>query len=516
MRMGIDFGTTCTKAAATDGYGTPCVLGLGVDKSTPSAFYHDDRRGDLVGKEAKAAGQGELSANMVDKFKMHLVDDDGHDVIHDFGHDGSASFTSTQIVKAILARVREDALTAARQMSGFDESDEGVVLTVPAGFNGSEKNCILRAASGMHVLGLVKEPAAAALACCHDDMPGDGENVLVYDLGGGTCDVAVVKAHAARDANDGKHGGAWFEEIGCGMERVGGRDWDERLAEHLAGKRRTSLRDMNPMDRDQLRTEAAACKERLSAERQTTAVFTIHDGARADIAAIDVTRDTFDGITVELLERTIGLTRRVIDSLPPREALALHRVVCVGGGSNMLQVRERLQWEFPDLRVGVAKDPEYAVARGAALYAAHCAPDGLGADTDGDGPYLAGRATASYGLPVRDRARNVDQLRNLIIVGDELPRHASFGLITPTTGSFGKAPVTIWTNDADTTHTEIWRKGGTPAIDAMVDLGCDAAPNTPFRLDVSLDTGGLLRIRLRTAEGRQVGDAVETTVRTTA
>ena len=166
--------------------GTQIVLRPPEKYGVPSLFYYDESDGVLIGEEAEEAGQGNQAKNLKREIKLELNST--------FIADGKL-FSAKEIVGYILDYLKEWSLQVAKTKL-IDEPLEGVVISVPAAFEHNEKAFIRKAAEianskggpGLKVLGLIKEPVAAALAYF------DNTKILVYDLGGGTCDIAIVKS----------------------------------------------------------------------------------------------------------------------------------------------------------------------------------------------------------------------------------------------------------------------------------------------------------------------------------
>lgn len=498
MRIGIDFGTSFSKAAAVDVFGNPVVLkyDVGVNQTIPSVFYFDRDRGKRIGREAERLAQSGLKDNLIRDIKLKLTD--GRGDVATTVLDG-VSFDSVSVVAAILGFVEGVAEKAAAQR-GFDERIDAAVVTIPVQFNTFEKRCVLRAMQtpkeqggpGLRVLGLLKEPIAAALSYCWDDPIEDGGNVLVYDLGGGTCDVAVVRADSSADGR--------FVEVASDMIRVGGRDWDNRLLEYVNDEVSASEGRLILPPQTDLRAVAIQCKEALSDETQATMSFGILKDEAYALHEIDVTREQFEHMTEDILQETMTVVDDVIRRLAPADRRSISRIVCVGGSSNMPQVRSRLQELFPNAKV-LLHQPEYAVARGAALYAAHC--------EEGTDPerYVRGKSSSSYGICVHDYGSDKDYIRNLITVGDELGTVARVRLRTPPQGSYADAPVRIFENDSTDTRCEMYQAfgGGAPICSFDLDFGGrQVGAGTPFEFAMTLDASGLLRVTVTGGSGEEL------------
>ena len=289
------------------------------------------------------------------------------------------------------------------------ESDTGrkvtdAVITVPAYFGLLEKDATRQAGviAGLNVIGIVPEPVAAAL---HYGVGGsaDGTTFLVYDLGGGTFDISLIKM--TEDS---------VEVLAVGGDhRLGGADWDEKLFDYIVDQAieqcgDDSLRDDEAMLQD-LRTLAEKTKRDLSAAETKTLIVRYTGTA----AKFTVTRKQFEEMTADLLDETIRITRRTLDEAEERLGGVrgqISQLLLVGGSSKMPAVGERLRKEFdwePRLT-----DPDLAVAKGAALYAAgqtvRYADPGAGGQAAAPGePGEAGTAGIAAPGPVTDEAVRV-------------------------------------------------------------------------------------------------------------
>ncbi|NQU25205.1 MAG: Hsp70 family protein [Candidatus Nealsonbacteria bacterium] len=242
-----------------------------------------------------------------------------------------------------------------------------VVITVPAYFDEPRRKATADAGqmAGLNVLDIVNEPTAAALAfgesigyLSRAGGPREEMTVLVYDLGGGTFDATLLKL-APGDirtiATDGD-------------VQLGGHDWDERLVNYVAEE---FLREHNVDPREdagslnRLYAAVVEAKHALTARSHTTARIDFA-GRSADVA---ITREKFEELTADLLERTAYTTRQlVVDA--KMQFSDLTRVLLVGGSTRMPMVAQMLAQA-----TGVAPErtvnPDEAVARGAALYASY-------------------------------------------------------------------------------------------------------------------------------------------------
>ncbi len=266
----------------------------------------------------------------------------------------------------VLAQLKHD---AERRIGPVQQA----VITVPAFFDETRRKATQDAGrlAGLEVLDIINEPTAAALAYGYqqgliqpgqDGFQGGPRRVLVYDLGGGTFDVTILEL-------DGRQFRALATD---GDVRLGGRDFDERLVEHIAEQYR-QIHGLDPRadpnDAIQLWLEIQDCKHAISQLSKTPVVCNF-GGLRA---RLEVTRQQFEEMTRDLLDRTETTTKLVV-----RDAGLdwdqIDTVLLVGGATRMPMVSEMLQrvtGKTPD----AATSPDEAVAHGAALYAAMLSRD---------------------------------------------------------------------------------------------------------------------------------------------
>ena len=256
------------------------------------------------------------------------------------------------------------ALLRQRAEDTFDDEIYGAVITVPAYFDDAQRQATKDAAelAGLNVLRLINEPTAAAIAYGLDNA---AEGLyLVYDLGGGTFDVSLLRMS-----------GGVFEVLATGGDAaLGGDDFDATLAEQLLSNiKAPALAKLSPTERAQALRAARQAKHSLS-----TAV-TVNVSLFEQNTT--VTRSAFDATTHALLSKTLQITQQVL-----RDALVntsdLNELILVGGSTRMPAVYEALEKllgkkPFNDL------NPDEVVALGAAVQAHQLAGYTVGGPTFG-------------------------------------------------------------------------------------------------------------------------------------
>ena len=228
----------------------------------------------------------------------------------------------------------------------------GAVITVPAYFDDAQRQATKDAArlAGINVLRLLNEPTAAAIAYGLDNA---SEGVYaVYDLGGGTFDISILKLSRGV-----------FEVLATnGDSALGGDDFDQRIYCWILEK--SGLSQLSANDTRLLLTHARAAKEQLTDNAQTQITAVLGGG---ELVNVTLTRDEFDAMTQNLLARTLQPTRRAL-----RDArLSVEEVkgvVMVGGSTRMPQV-QRAVAEFFRQTPLTNLDPDKVVALGAAIQA---------------------------------------------------------------------------------------------------------------------------------------------------
>ncbi len=367
--IGIDLGTTNSAMATIDQTGRSVMIGNAEgDLLTPSiVLFSDDQV--VVGKEAK-------KANTVkpDQVAQWVKRDMGQAA---YSHPIQGRYLPPEVIEAcILRKLKAD-------LSGTFDSGARVVITVPAYFDEARRTATANAGdmAGLSLLDIVNEPMAAALAfgetlgyLSESTSPQEELTVLVYDLGGGTFDATLLNlslGNVRTLATDGD-------------VQLGGYDWDEQLADYLAeqfaNQHGIDLRQ-SPSGKNRLLNAVVELKHALSARNRAT-IRLEHAGRSGDI---QITREKFEELTTGLLERTAYTCRQLLVAAGLQWS-DVSRVLLVGGSTRMPMVAKMLQ-QMTGIVPDHSVNPDEAVARGAAIYAAYLlakavegkAPEGEGA-----------------------------------------------------------------------------------------------------------------------------------------
>ena len=210
---GIDLGTTYSAIAYVNEYGKPEIItNSDNERVTPSVVYFESLQNPVVGKIAKESAKTDPD-RVVDFVKRQMSNPDWT-----FELDGE-SFRPELISSLILKRLAGDA-----NKSGNHEVKD-VVITCPAYFGDLERSRTRQAGelAGLNVVEILDEPVAAAIYYGLNVPDSKGKNIIVYDLGGGTFDVTVVRIGSDPDKNE--------IDIICteGDHMLGGKDWDDAI-----------------------------------------------------------------------------------------------------------------------------------------------------------------------------------------------------------------------------------------------------------------------------------------------
>jgi molecular chaperone HscA len=228
----------------------------------------------------------------------------------------------------------------------------GAVITVPAYFDDAQRQATKDAArlAGLNVLRLLNEPTAAAIAYGLDN--GSEGTFAIYDLGGGTFDISILKLSRGV-----------FEVLSTsGDAALGGDDFDHRIADWIRSN--LALAAPSPNDTRMMLAQARAAKETLSSALLTEVTGTLSDGRNF---AFSLSREAFEEMTKDLIAKTLAPVRKALRDAGVK-ADEVDGVVMVGGSTRMPQVHEAVRQLFGRTPL-TDLNPDEVVALGAALQA---------------------------------------------------------------------------------------------------------------------------------------------------
>ena len=381
IAVGIDLGTTHSLVAAVRNGVPECLPDAQGRVLLPSVVRYLAQGGRQIGYEALAAqaqdarntiasvkrfmGRGLADVAQAQQLPYSFVSGAAGATAEGQGG-GMLSLATAGGVKSPV-EVSAEILATLRQRAEdtFDQELYGAVITVPAYFDDAQRQATKDAAklAGIHLLRLLNEPTAAAIAYGLDNA---SEGIYaVYDLGGGTFDISILRLSKGV-----------FEVIATGGDSaLGGDDYDAALADwalQQLGRSSASLTD--PADKAALRLAARACKEALTASE--SAAFSAR--LAGEDVQIDVQRSDFEAATAHLTERTLTAVRRALRDakLRPEE---VQGVVMVGGATRMPQVQRAVAQLFGRAPLNNL-NPDEVVALGAAIQAHQLAGHSMGGD----------------------------------------------------------------------------------------------------------------------------------------
>jgi molecular chaperone DnaK len=352
--IGIDLGTTFSAAAAVRDGRPELLVNCDGGYLTPSVVLFQAGGEPLVGELASRSA-AELPHDCVQFVKRHMGDPHWSAV-----DPAGEEYRPEQISALILKRLAQDAAAA------LGEPVRDAVITVPAYFDDLRRTATKQAGeiAGLTVLRLVNEPTAAAVG--YGLSRGRAGTILVYDLGGGTFDVTILRAGA----------GEFEVRATEGDRNLGGFDFDNALMRHVAEQVRQQggpdLLD-DPVLGAKLRADCELAKRRLSSTEHANVV--VSAGGRS--FRIRIGRDEFEAMTRDLLERT----EIIADGVLADAGLSWHQldqVLPVGGSTRMPMVHRLLEQRSGKPPV-TGVNPDEAVALGAAVIADQAGAEATGA-----------------------------------------------------------------------------------------------------------------------------------------
>jgi molecular chaperone DnaK len=467
--VGIDLGTTNSAAARIDDTGrTVMIRNSEGDLLTPSVVLFEDAEV-VVGKTAQSATavHPEAVAQWV-KRDMGLAA---------YSRPIRGEYLPPEVIQAcILRKLNADVVETLG-------SDASVVITVPAYFDEPRRKATADAGdmAGIDVLDIVNEPTAAALSFGETAgyLTGSGEirqamTVLVYDLGGGTFDVTLLKL-APGDvrtlATDGD-------------VRLGGHDWDSRLVDYVADSFKEA-HGLDPRDDpgalNRLYSLVVEAKHTLSV--RTHASIRVEHGLETH--DLDVTREKFEELTADLLERTSHTTRGLLKDARI-DWPDISRILLVGGATRMPMV-VRLLHDLSGLTPDRSVNPDEAVARGAAIYANY-----LLAKEEDDRPEPDFEVTNvnSHSLGVEGIEPETMRKTNVVLIPRNMPLPATFTEIF-TTKRAGQQTIVVQVLEGESSLPEACTAIGRTIVR---DLPPDLPQGWPIEITFEYGTNGRLHV----------------------
>ena len=345
--IGIDLGTTNSVVSVMEGGEPTVITNPEGSRITPSVvgFTKDGQR--LVGQLAKRQAVSNPDRT-ISSIKRHMGDPNYKVTI-----DGK-DYTPQEISAMILQKLKGDAETY------LGETVTQAVITVPAYFNDSQRQATKDAGkiAGLDVLRIVNEPTAAALAYGLDK--DKDETILVFDLGGGTFDVSILELSE----------GTFEVQATNGDTHLGGDDFDQKIIDWMVGE----FKQENGIDLSQdkmaaqrLKEAAEKAKIELSSMTQTNInlPFITADASGPKHLDLTLTRAKFNELTSDLVERTMGPTRKAMADAD-LTADDIDKIILVGGSSRIPAVQDAIR-NILHKEPSKGVNPDECVSVGAAI-----------------------------------------------------------------------------------------------------------------------------------------------------
>lgn len=363
IAIGIDLGTTHSLVASVRHGVAECLPDAMGRVLLPSVVRYLSANGRQIGFDALAAqvqdpvntissakrlmGRGLNDIGNRRQFHYQFLDKPGMVTLQTVAGEKSPVEVSAEILATLRQRAEDT----------FDNDIDGAVITVPAYFDDAQRQATKDAAqlAGLNVLRLLNEPTAAAIAYGLDNA---SEGIYaVYDLGGGTFDISILRLTKGV-----------FEVVATGGDSaLGGDDYDRTLADWVLAQADLSADALSASDKAALQQQARACKEMLSVAQTATFSVTLSNSGLDSTLHCVVSAADFATVTAALTQRTLVAVRKALrDAVLTKDEIK--GVVLVGGSTRMPPVRQAVA-DFFGREPLTNLNPDEVVALGAAISA---------------------------------------------------------------------------------------------------------------------------------------------------
>jgi len=367
--LGIDLGTTNSAMAVFENGEAKIIANKEGKNTTPSIVAFTDKGEIIVGESAKrqAVTNPEKTIYSIKRI-MGLMFDEEHATsakerlpYHIINRNGACAievadktYTPQEISAKILMKLKEDA------EAYLGETVTDAVITVPAYFNDAQRKATKEAGTiaGLNVLRIINEPTSAALAYGLDKK--DAEQIVVYDLGGGTFDVTVLET-----------GDNVVEVMATGGDAfLGGDDFDNRVIDFVASEFKSETgvdikADVMALQRVKDAAETAKKELSSSTETEVNLPFITADATGPKHLIQKITRAKFESLIEDLVASTIKTIKTVLADADVSTS-EINEVVMVGGSTRVPLVQEEVQ-KFFAKELNKSVNPDEVVALGAAI-----------------------------------------------------------------------------------------------------------------------------------------------------
>ena len=367
--LGIDLGTTNSAMSVFENGEAKIIANKEGKNTTPSIVAFTDKGEVLVGESAKRQAitnpektiysikrimgmmfDEEHAAEAKARLPYHIIDRNGACAIEI----AEKTYTPQEISAKILMKLKEDA------EAYLGETVTDAVITVPAYFNDSQRKATKEAGTiaGLNVLRIINEPTSAALAYGLDKK--DAEQIVVYDLGGGTFDATVLET-----------GDNVVEVMATGGDAfLGGDDFDNQVIDFVASEFKSETgvdikADVMALQRVKDAAENAKKELSSSTETEINLPFITADASGPKHLIQKITRAKFESLIEAMVESTITTIKSVLKDADVSSS-EINEIVMVGGSTRIPLVQEKVQ-AFFGKELNKSVNPDEVVALGAAI-----------------------------------------------------------------------------------------------------------------------------------------------------
>jgi len=367
--LGIDLGTTNSAMAVYENGEAAIIVNKEGKNTTPSIVAFTDKGEIIVGESAKRQAvtnpektiysikrimglmcDEPKAAEAKERLPYHVTDRKGACAIEVAGK----TYTPQEISAKVLMKMKEDA------EAYLGETITDAVITVPAYFNDAQRKATKEAGTiaGLNVLRIINEPTAAALAYGLDK--AEAEQIVVYDLGGGTFDVTALET-----------GDGVVEVMSTGGDAfLGGDDFDNRIIDYVANEFKSESgidikADVMALQRVKDAAEAAKKELSSSTETEINLPFITADASGPKHLVTKITRAKFESLIGDLVASTIKTVKGVLKDAGLSTS-DINEVVMVGGSTRVPLVQEEMK-KFFGKELNKSVNPDEVVALGAAI-----------------------------------------------------------------------------------------------------------------------------------------------------
>ena len=373
VAIGIDLGTTYSCVGVWRDNRCEIIANDQGNRTTPSyvAFSNDER---IIGDGAKNQAAMNPTNTVYDakrligrEFKDQIVqqemkgfpfsvkdDGSGKPVIEVEYKDETKTFHPEEISAMILTKMKETA------EAYLGEEVKDAVVTVPAYFNDGQRQATKDAGqiAGLNVLRIINEPTAAAIAYGLDNQSNE-QNILIFDMGGGTFDVSLL------NIDD----GIFEVRATAGNGHLGGEDFDNLLMQHfMAEFKRKHKVDMSENKRSVRRLKTACEKAKRTLSSSSTANLEIDSIYEGIDFFTSITRAKFESLCMTLFQKSLEPVSKVLQDASCSKS-EIDEIVLVGGSTRIPKIQELLSSFFGGKELSKKINPDEAVAYGASVQA---------------------------------------------------------------------------------------------------------------------------------------------------